>query len=184
MLVSLRVWPYLFVAEVISLGSRAIPRSRGELALNAHQRADKYLAKRQQREEREQLRLNNTSFMLTNSISAQRLLFVLYFIYDNSRAARGGGDSSAEPPMWPDRPRQTSVICSRHSASLSLRAEAEERRGRHPGSELLLLSDFSKHLPEKLLKTFYRPNNEKMKDYRIVSLWGSCNNETILVKLF
>lgn len=30
--------------------------------------------------------LNNTSFMLTNSISAQRLVFVLHFIYDNAHA--------------------------------------------------------------------------------------------------
>lgn len=29
---------------------------------------------------------NNTSFMLTNSISVHRLVFVLYFIYDNAQA--------------------------------------------------------------------------------------------------
>lgn len=41
------------------------------------------------------MELNNTSFMLTNSISAQRLVFVLYFIYDNAQAS--GGSSIHHP---------------------------------------------------------------------------------------
>lgn len=59
--------------------------------------------------------------MLTNSISAQRLVFVLYFIYDNAQASGGGAVfiTHATYVVWWCA-AEASVICTACSRSPSL----------------------------------------------------------------